>query len=411
MIDREALRQWFEDHKVEAAQVLMDFIKTAPVNPRSGEGGKGEIEAAKVLSGYLEKWGFEVNRIDAEDPEFGPRPNIWTVLEGEDTSKTVWLIGHMDVVSPGDLSQWDTDPFEPVMTEDGWIIGRGSEDNGQGVVSSMFALRAMKELGIKPKYNVAVLLVADEETGSDYGLAYLVKKGLFKEIDMAIVPDGGTPDGHFIEVAEKSILWLRFTVKGKQAHASMPPAGVNARRAASYLAVYLDEYLHDVYADRDNLFEPPYSTFELTKIESNVDSVNIIPGKDVFYMDMRILPQWKLDDIIDDVYSIVSKVEYEFKVSISVDVVQRNDAAPPTSPDAEIVRRLKKAIEIDRNITPVVGGIGGGTVAAHLREVGVDSVVWATIEEFAHQPNERAHIDNLIGDARTFVLTLTLDEF
>jgi len=245
MIDRQTLHSWYEEHKMEAAEVLMNFVKTAPVNPRSGEGGKGEREAAEVLKGYLEQWGFTVHRKDARDPEYGVRPNIWALLEGEDTSKTVWLIGHMDVVSPGDLSQWEHDPFDPVMTEDGWIVGRGAEDNGQGVVSSMFALRAMKELGIKPKYNVAALLVSDEETGSDYGLAFLIKEGLFKSGDMAIVPDGGTPDGHFIEVAEKSILWLRFTVYGKQAHASMPHQAVNARRAASYLAVYLDEYLHD----------------------------------------------------------------------------------------------------------------------------------------------------------------------
>ncbi len=408
---KEMLRKWFEEHRDEAAQVLMDFVKTAPVNPRSGEGGKGETEAAKVLSGYLEKWGFTVHRKDAMDPEFGPRPNIWAILEGEDTSRTVWLIGHMDVVSPGDLSLWETDPFEPVLTEDGWIIGRGAEDNGQGVVSSMFALRAMKELGIKPKYNVAALLVADEETGSEYGLQFLIKEGLFKKEDMAIVPDGGTPDGHFIEVAEKSILWLRFTVYGKQSHASRPHLAVNARLAGSYLSVYLHEYLHDVYADRDNIFEPPYSTFEMTKIEANVDSVNIIPGKDVFYMDMRVLPQWKLDDILDDVYSIVTKVEYEFKVKVDVDVVQRNDAAPPTSPDAEIARRLAHAIKEDRGIEPVIGGVGGGTVAAHLRYIGVDSVVWATIEEYAHQPNEKASLDNLLADARTFILAVTADQF
>ncbi len=410
-MNRNKIKQWFDEHRLEAAQVLMDFIKTAPVNPRSGEGGKGEMEAAEVLAGYFRRWGFEVYRKDANDPEFGKRPNIWTMIEGEDSSKTVWLIGHMDVVSPGDLSLWETDPFSPILTDDGWIVGRGSEDNGQGVVSAMFALRALKELGLKPKYNVAVLLVSDEETGSDYGLSYLIKEGLFGKNDMAIVPDGGTPDGHFIEVAEKSIMWLRFVVNGKQAHASMPPAGVNARRAASYLAVYLDEYLHDVYADRDSLFDPPYSTFELTKIESNVDSINIIPGKDVFYMDMRVLPQWNLDDILHDIGEIVSKVEYQFKVNVEVDVVQRGDAAPPTSPDAEITRRLKKAIEIDRNIKPVVGGIGGGTVAAHLRKIGVDSVVWATIEEYAHQPNERASLDNLIADSRTFVLTVTLEEF
>ncbi len=400
---RDEIVRYFEEKRDEVIRVLSDFVEAAPVNPRSGKGGKGEVEAAKRMEEYLRSWGFDVVHYDAEDPDYGARPNLMALVKGKDSSRKIWIIGHMDVVSPGDLSAWETDPHKAVV-KDGKLFGRGAEDNGQGVVSGMFALRAIKELGLIPDYDVALLLVSDEEVGSDYGLKFLADLGLFSDADMAIVPDAGTPNGDFVEVAEKSLMWLRFTVLGKQVHASMPQEGRNARRAGAYLAVRLDRTLSEKFADRNTLFVPPYSTFELTKVEPNVDSVNIIPGRDVFYMDMRVLPSWNLDEILAAVRRIVTRVEKEFGVKVKVDVLQRVDAAPPTSPDAEIVKRIVRAIQLDRGFEPKVGGIGGGTVASILRAQGVDSVVWATIDEMAHQPNEYAKIDNILADARVFVL-------
>jgi succinyl-diaminopimelate desuccinylase len=55
-----------------------------------------------------------------------------------------------------------------------------------------------------------------------------------------------------------------------------------------------------------------------------------------------------------------------------------------------------------RNITPRVGGIGGGTCAAILRNEGLPAAVWATIDETAHQPNEYVVIKNLIEDTKVY---------
>jgi succinyl-diaminopimelate desuccinylase len=83
----------------------------------------------------------------------------------------------------------------------------------------------------------------------------------FKKEDLILVPDYPTPDGSLIEVAEKSIMWLKFIVKGKQTHAMMPGKGINANRAASNLICRLDEMLHKNYSEKNGLFDPPESTF------------------------------------------------------------------------------------------------------------------------------------------------------
>lgn len=154
-----------------------------------------------------------------------------------------------------------TEPFKPVV-KDGKVYGRGSEDNGQSLVASLYAVRAMMNLGIRPKRTVILAFVSDEETGSHYGVEWLIKNHpeLFRKDDLVLVPDGGNEDGTFIEVAEKSILWFKLKVRGKQVHASMPDKGLNAHRVALDLAYHLDKLLHEKYNKKDELFEPPEST-------------------------------------------------------------------------------------------------------------------------------------------------------
>jgi len=99
-------------------------------------------------------------------------------------------------------------------------------------------------------------------------------------------------------VAEKNLLWLKIITQGKQCHGSRPDQGANAHVAGAELAVRLNDELPLRFSRRDALFEPDYSTFQPTKTENNVPNVNTIPGDDVFYMDMRILPCYPLKDVI-----------------------------------------------------------------------------------------------------------------
>ncbi len=332
----------------------------------------------------------------------GLRPNIIARVSGERTDKTVWILSHLDVVPEGDLSKWDTPPFEAVV-KDGRIYGRGTEDNNQGLVSAILMAKAFIATGIKPLYNIGLVMVADEETGSKYGLEYLMEHhhDIFNKNDLFIVPDAGEPDGTMIEVAEKSIMWVKFKTIGKQVHASMPEKGINAFKAASNLAVALDK-LHEIYNDSDPVFDPPISTFEPTKKEANVPNVNTIPGDDIFYLDCRILPQYDIDDVMKKIEEISKEIEVKFEVKIEISTEQREQAAPATPVDASVVKALERAIKFVYNVEAKPMGIGGGTVAAIFRRAGFDAAVWATLDDLAHQPNEYCIIDNMVNDAKVF---------
>ena len=204
-----------------------------------------------------------------------------------------------------------------------------------------------------------------------------------------------------IEVAEKSIFWLKIETKGKQCHASTPKQGINAHRAAAHLITKIDK-LYKLFPQKDKVFDPPISTFEPTKKEANVPNINTIPGDDVIYIDMRILPGIKIDTVYDAIKGMIKEVEEKFGVKITTEAAQREDAAPATPPDAPVVIALSAAIKAVYRVKAKPKGIGGGTVAAFFRRHGFGAVVWSKIDEVAHQPNEYTIIENMVGDAKVF---------
>ncbi len=388
----------YPDEMIELQTGMTAIPALGPENDGVGEKEKAE---------WLEKWmaehiGFDtVEHFDAPDDRVpsGIRPNIVAVMKGASSDRKIWVMGHVDVVPPGDLNKWDTDPYT-VVVKDGKVFGRGTEDNQHGIVIPLFALKAIKEAGVQLPYDVGVVLVADEETGSEHGLAHVLENSdMFGKDDYIIVPDAGEPDGAMIEVAEKSIYWLKIETRGKQCHASTPGAGINAHYAAAHLITRL-RALYDIFGQKDEVFDPPISTFEATKKEANVPNVNTIPGDDVFYLDMRVLPGIPLADVDAEIRKIADGVEKEFNVKVSTSSVQREEAAPATPVDAPVVKALSKAIGEVYGIEARPMGIGGGTVAAVFRRAGFNAVVWSKIPDTCHQPNEHTTIEGMVGDSK-----------
>jgi succinyl-diaminopimelate desuccinylase len=377
---------------------MKKMVSLQAISPESG--GKGELERAQFLQGLLESWGFQVQRHDFKDKGGNIRPNLVTTHGS--AQRRIWIVAHMDTVAPGDLKLWSHDPFDAYV-KNGKIYGRGTCDNGQGVISSIYAMRALKESGSEMKYGFGIALVADEEVGSAFGIQKLVGKGIFKRSDMVLVPDFGERDGSVIEVAEKSILWLRINTLGRQSHASIPGAGINAAKHAAAFLVELDRRLHEEYSSSDPLFDPPVSTFEITKREPNVANVNVLPGADVSYIDCRILPSYKPDDVIGKVNAFAREYCSRVKgLSIRAETYNREDAAKSTNSDSEIVVLLKSKIKELRGIDAKTMGIGGGTCAAFFRRVGIDAAVWATLDPMDHKPDEYCVIKSMADDAKVF---------
>ncbi|MGC8622993.1 MAG: M20 family metallo-hydrolase [Candidatus Micrarchaeia archaeon] len=386
-----------EESREDAIRTMKEMIAIPSISPMSG--GEGESKRADYLQALLKSFGFEVKRYDYSDGK-ALRSNL--VVKQGNFPSTIWIIVHIDTVSPGDLSLWKRNPFEAYV-EDGKIFGRGTSDNGQEVIASIYALKAVKDSGIQKGYNFGLAMVADEEIGSVYGIQKLMQENIFNDNDLFLVPDAGSKSGDLIEIAEKGILWLKFIVTGKQVHASTPNKGVNAYKHAMHFLDRLQDFLYSKYSATDNLFYPKYSTFEVTKHEPNTESTNIIPGTDISYMDCRVLPSYKLDDIIADIKARAEEEEKATKgLKIEIQIFNREDPAQPTSADSPIVKMLSSRISEKLKISPRVGGIGGGTCALFFRARGLPAAVWSIDDGMAHQPNEYCNIEDMISDAKVF---------
>ena len=393
-------------------ELQTELCKRPAVSPESD--GEGELEKCEFLQGWLKAQGIDrLERYDAPDARAkgGVRPSLVATIPGKNDSPQeprFWIMSHIDVVPPGEASLWNSDPWKLVVDADKKrITGRGVEDNQQGLTSSIVAALALVKQGISPSRTVKLLFAADEENGSNYGIKWMLENypDLFRKNDLVLIPDSGNEDGSVIQIAEKNHVWLKFTTKGVQAHAATPDSGVNAYIAAADLTVRLHFGLSEKFSEKDPLFAPDYSTFQPTKKEPNVPNINTIPGEDVFYCDMRILPRHPVDEVLKEVDRIKAEVEAKYKVTVSYDVGQRNES-PPTSPDSPLIKFLSEKVEEVYKVKTRNIGIGGGTFAAFLRKAGIDCAVWARFEHSAHQPNEYALLDNILGDAKVMALMM-----
>lgn len=389
--DVEASRQ----DMIDAMIGMIRIPALAPIN-----GGRGESEKADHLIGLLD--GFDsIRRIDVPD-ETDPsvlRSNILAKKDGK-RKGTVWIIAHMDVVPAGDPDRWDTPPFEPVH-RDGKVFGRGTEDNGQAIISSLFAAKALLGEELEGR-SMGVAYVADEETSSRMGIIHLLDLGIFTEDDVIIVPDWGSPGGSMVEVAEKNLLWLKFEIEGKTTHGSTPDLGINAYRVSTVLLMDLMDRLPGRFPSEDPVFSPPGSTFEPTMRPATVENVNTIPGHDEFTMDMRLLPCYRIDDVIDFCRDIAAEHEAATGARIKVVEVMRHQAGAPSSTESEGFGALSAAVESVVGTAPKAVGVGGGTCANFFRERGLDAYVWQCGGGSLHAPNEHVVVDNLMTDAKVF---------
>jgi succinyl-diaminopimelate desuccinylase len=160
------LARRIEQYRDEMVDLQMRLCAIPAIAPSSG--GEGEAKKADFLVEWLKANGFvDIALVKAPDLDApaGYRPNILAYYRGKSQARTIWVMTHMDVVPPGEMSLWRGDPYK-AWVEKGRVHGRGVEDNQQDMVASLFAVKALQAEGIVPTSDIGIALVADEETGS-----------------------------------------------------------------------------------------------------------------------------------------------------------------------------------------------------------------------------------------------------
>ncbi len=219
---------------VNAVDEVVDLVRALIRFDTSNTGElattKGEAECARWVAEQLEEVGYQTEYIEAGAPGRG---NVFTRLKGADSSRgALMLHGHLDVV-PAEASDWSVHPFSGAL-EDGYVWGRGAVDMKDMVGMLIAVARAFKRSGTVPPRDLVFAFVSDEEAGGNYGCKWLVENrpDLFEGVTEAVgevggfsltIPrrEGGERTLYLIETAEKAMMWMRLSARGRAGHGSM----------------------------------------------------------------------------------------------------------------------------------------------------------------------------------------------
>ena len=280
-------------HRDELTGFLQQLIRLRTVNPP----GENYGEITRFLADTLEEIGLKTRRVAIprglqKKTQPGlldyPRYNVIGLWDAG-AEKTIHFNAHYDVVPVS--GRWrHGDPFNPAV-EKGWIYGRGSADMKGAIASMVFALKALKGGGVRPRFNVEVSFTADEETDGVLGSEWVTRHGGLRA-DYAVVGEGG--EGNAVCCGHNGVVWLNVRVHGRAAHGSTPEKGVNALEKMSALVLAFDAYKRRLARTK---FRAPggcvmHPTVNLGGVFASGEGgkVNTVPASASFSVDRRVLP-------------------------------------------------------------------------------------------------------------------------
>ncbi|BBY76794.1 hypothetical protein MPRF_36930 [Mycolicibacterium parafortuitum] len=421
----------------EVVGLVSSLIRFDTSNTGEPATTKGEAECARWVADQLSEVGYTCEYVEAGAPG---RANVFARLEGADRSRgALMLHGHLDVV-PAEASDWSVHPFSGAV-EDGYVWGRGAVDMKDMVGMLIAVARHFKRAGIVPPRDLVFAFVSDEEAGGNYGCKWLVENrpDLFDGVTEAVgevggfsltVPrrDGGERRLYLIETAEKAMLWMRLTARGRAGHGSMvhddnavtvlseAVARLGRHRFPIVLTESVEQFLTAVSEETGYAFDPASpdldgtiaklggiarivgatlrDTANPTMLKAGYKA-NVIPGTAEAVIDCRVLPgrlaafEREVDEIIGpDVTRewITNLPSYETPFEGAL-LDAMNGAILATDPDARTVPYM----------------LSGGTDAKHFARLGIRCFGFAPLRlppdlDFAalfHGVDERVPVDAL----------------
>ena len=318
------------------------------------------------------------------------KANLWCTIGPQDIGGVV-LSGHTDVV-PIDGQEWTKTPFK-MSEQSGKLFGRGTSDMKGFCAIALAMAPEMKSRDLKVPIHFAFSF--DEEVGC-VRVRHLIKD----VVDNLPLPRAvivGEPTSMKIVGGNKGGRSFRTTVRGVPGHSSEPHRGANSIMAAARIINFIESLQKELMkkSDKNSLFDPPYTTFDLGVIEGGTAN-NIIPEYTHFNWGYRGLPDEDPYELENKIKSFIQeKIEPKLK-RISKDAgvtTELRNETPPLIPDHE-----SAAEHLIRHLTGLneSGTVAFGTEAGLFQQAGIPGVIFGpgSIQQ-AHQPDEFIEIEQM----------------
>ena len=358
-----------------AIRLLDDLVRRQSVTP-------DDAGCQDVLAGRLARLGF-----DCEHMPFGEVANLWA--RRGSARPVLCFAGHTDVVPPGDESQWNTAPFEPVVN-DGNMFGRGSADMKSGLAAMIVAIEEF--LGDHPQAagSIALLITSDEEGPARDGtlkvIEALTERG--EKIDWCVLgePSSEASLGDVIRIGRRGSLSGMLTVRGIQGHVAYPQLADNPIRR---FAPVLSE-LHAIEWDNGNEHFPPTS-FQVVDLQAGIGFPNVTPGELSARFNFRYSTEWDHERLKARVHELFDAhdIDYELNWHLS--------GEPFLTQQGRLIDAVSQAVEETTGTAPTQSTGGGTSDGRFIAPAGTDVVELGPVNASIHKVNEHVRISDVVA--------------
>jgi len=311
--------------------------------------------------------------------------NLW--IRHGNTRPVVALAGHTDVVPPGPLEKWHSDPFVPTI-RDGNLYGRGAADMKTSIAA--FVTAAERFVAAHPAHpgSIALLVTSDEEGPSVDGTVRVVEafKARGEAIDFCIVGEPSSVDrfGDTIKNGRRGSLTGRLTVNGIQGHVAYPHRVKNPVHLASPAIAEMAK----AEWDKGSEFFPP-TTFQVSNIHAGTGAQNITPGHVTIDFNFRFSTESTPESLQARVREILDRHGLEYDVQWVV------GGKPFLTKRGKLVDTLTAAIRKVAGVTPDINCTGGTSDGRFIIDICPEVAEFGPVNRSIHKVNEAVALDEI----------------
>ena len=345
----------------------------------------------EIVAKRLKHFGFNIENLN-----FGDVKNLWAILG--DSGPIFAFLGHTDVVPPGPIDQWESDPFCPTEKKE-LLVGRGSADMKGSVAA--FVTSIEEYLSSKPNISgrLAVLLTSDEEGPAVDGVAkvidYLEKKG--EKIEWCLVgePTSNQQVGDVYKIGRRGSVSAKIIVHGSQGHVAYPDRAINPIHEFSGA---LDELSKLTWKDKTGNFQD--SVLQISNINSGTGATNVIPGTLTLHLNVRHSPSTTSDEIKNDIQSVLDKHKINFEILWEI------GGLPFLTEKKELTNAVELSIKEVIGINSISSTDGGTSDGRFVAPTGAQVVELGPGNASIHKINESVRIKDLENLHKIYVSIL-----
>jgi succinyl-diaminopimelate desuccinylase len=362
----------------DPVRLLRDLIACASVTP-------AEAGALDVLDRALSAIGFTVTRLRFEGDGSYPVDNLFAIRGNG--GRRLLFAGHTDVVPPGDLGNWTSDPFV-AREADGKLYGRGAADMKSGIAAFVAAAAAIPE----DAGTVMLAITNDEEADAINGTDKLMAWAEAQQhhFDFAIVgePSSAATLGDSIKIGRRGSLSGTITVAGSQGHVAYPDKANNPLPALARIVTALDT---DIDGGTAHF---PASNLEVTSIDVGNAISNVIPAAGTIRFNIRYNDLWTPETLADWVRGRIASVDHAgATVSFALAGAPSRSFLSPLSDDVDT---LSDAIATVTGRPPEFSTGGGTSDARFIAQYG-PVVECGLVGPSMHKADEHIAVADLTG--------------